>query len=108
MKEDPPRRKRDAEQKFDNAFSTCIHALRCAVNHTMKTSHRVVVFNRDMLMDVQLLTDLASIHRQRQQQIDDNAKNQIIKQIDYNYQVGEMVKMHVYDSDKLEERFMSN
>ena len=67
VKEDPPRRKRDAEQKIDNALSTCVHALRCAVNQTMKTSPGAMVFNRDMLMDVQLLADLESIRGRRQQ-----------------------------------------
>ena len=62
VKEDPPRRKRYAEQKIDNALSTCIQTLRCSVNHTMRTSLGAMVFNRDtMLMNVQLLTDLAAI-----------------------------------------------
>ena len=50
--------KRDAEQKIDNALVTCVHALCCAVNYTMKTSLGAMVFNQDMFMDVQLLADL--------------------------------------------------
>ena len=105
IKDDPPRRKRDAEQKIDNALSTCVHALRCAVNHTMKTSPGAIAFNRDMLMNVQLLSDLDAIRGRKQQQIDNNIKHSNKTRIDYNYQVGDMVKLRVYDPSKLQERF---
>ena len=105
IKDDPPRRRQDAEQKIDNALSTCVHALRCSVNHTMKTSPGAMVFNRDMLLNVQLIADLESIRGRRQQQIDDNIRRHNKKRIDYNYRIGEMVKMQVYDPSKLSERF---
>ena len=85
IKEDPPRRKRDAEQKIDNALSTCVHALRCAVNHTMKTSPGAMVCNRDMFMDVRLIADLEAIRGRKQQQIDNNIRHSNCKKIDYNY-----------------------
>ena len=66
VKHDPPQRKRDAEQKIDNGFATCVHALCCAVNHTMKTSPGAMVFNRDTFMDVQLIADLESIKGRKQ------------------------------------------
>ena len=105
IKLDPPTHQNEAEQKIDNALSTCVHALRCAVNHTMKTSPGAMVFNRDMLMNVQLMTDLASIRGRRQQQIDDNIQRHNKKRIDYNYRVGELVKMRIHDPSKLSERF---
>ena len=61
VKDDPPIRRQEAEQKIHNALSTCVHALRCSVNHTMKTSPRAMVFNHDMLLNVQLIADLESI-----------------------------------------------
>ena len=105
IKQDPPRRKRDVKQKIDNALATCVHALRCAVNHTMKTSPGAMVFNRDMFMDVQLLADLESIRGRKQQRIDENAKRINKKRIDHHYQVGDMVKLRVEDPTKLENRF---
>ena len=105
IKEDPPTHLDEAEQKIDNALATCIHALRCAVNNTMKTSPGAMVFNRDMLMNVQLIADLASIRGRRQQLIDDNIMRQNKKRIDYNYRVGELVKMRIHDPSKLSERF---
>ena len=105
MKEDPPRRKIDAEKKIHNALASCIHALRCAVNHTMKTSPGAMVFNRDMFMDVQLVADLDAIRGRKQQRIDENNKISNKKRVDHNYRVGEMVKLRVYDPNKLQERF---
>ena len=39
------------------------------------------------------------------QQIDENTKHSNNKRIDYNYQVGYMVKLRVYNPYKLQERF---
>ena len=71
----------------------------------MKTSPGAIAFNRDMIMDIQLLSDLDAIRGQKQQQIDRNIKHSNNKRIDYNYQVGDMVKLRVYDPSKLQERF---
>ena len=74
----------EAEQKIDNALSACVHALSCAINHTMhtmKTSPGAMIFNRDMLLDVQLIADLESIRGCCQQQIDDNIRRHNKKQL---------------------------
>ena len=39
----------EAEQAVYNSLYTCMHALRCAVNHTMQTSPVALVFHRDIL-----------------------------------------------------------
>ena len=71
----------------------------------MKTSPGAMVFNRDMFMDVKLIADLEAIRGRKQQQIDTNLKHSNRKRIDYNYKVGDMVKLKVYDPTKLQERF---
>ena len=64
------------------------------------------MFQRDMLMDVPLVADLEAIRGRRQQQIDDNLTRRTNKgRVDYNYQVGDMVKLKVIDPTKLEGRF---
>ena len=60
-----------AEQEVDNAISSCLHALRCVVNKTMQTSPGALVFHRDMLMNIPLITDLDALRGRRQQLIDD-------------------------------------
>ena len=61
--QDPPTHRRKAEQKIDNALSTCVHVLRCAVNHTIKTSPGAMIFNCNMLMNVQLIADFGIYQR---------------------------------------------
>ena len=51
----------EAEQAVDNALYKCMHALRCAVNHTIQTSTGELVFRRDMLMDVPMIADMDAI-----------------------------------------------
>ena len=56
----------ETEKAVDNALYTCMHALRCAVNHTMQTSPGALVFRRDMLMDVPLIADMDATRGRRQ------------------------------------------
>ena len=65
-----------------------------------------MIFNRGMLMNVQLIADVESIRGCRQQQIDDNIRrHHNKKRIDYNYRFGELVKVQTLDPSKLSERF---
>ena len=66
---------------------------------------QTMVFNRDMFMDVQLVADLEAIWGRKQQRIDKNTKQSNRKRVDHNYRVGEMVKLKVYDPNKLQEQF---
>ena len=87
VKEKPPSDDKEAEECMDNAMGSCIHALRCVVNHTMKTSPGALAFQIDMLMDVPLVADLEAIRGRRQQQINDNLRRTNKGRVDYNYNV---------------------
>ena len=63
------------------------------------------MFQRDMLMNLPLIADLDAIRDRRQQRIDGNLIKSNNKRVDYNYQVGEMVKVKVWDPAKMEARF---
>lgn len=56
-----PTDEEEAEDIIDDTLSTCMHDLRCAINHTMQTSPGAMLFNRDMLMQVTLIADLYAI-----------------------------------------------
>ena len=95
----------EAEQAVDNALYTCMHALRCAVNHTMQKSPEALVFHRDMLMDVHLIADLDAIRGRRQQLIYDNLIILNKKRADHTYSVNDRVLLRVADPVKMEDRF---
>jgi len=105
IKDNPPKDSEEAVEYMDNALASTVHGLRCVINHTMKTSPGALVFQRDMLMDVPLVADLEAIRGRRQQQIDDNLRRTNKGRVDYNYQVGDMVKLKVVDPSKLEGHF---
>ena len=71
----------------------------------MKTSPGALVFQRDMLMDTPLVADLEAIRGRRQQRINDNLRRTNKGRVDYNYHVGERVKLKAWDPVKLEGRF---
>ena len=51
-----PNNENDANQIVDNALlAICVHSSRCAVNHTMQTSPGVLVFQRDVIINVPLI-----------------------------------------------------
>ena len=75
----PPNNKNDANHiVVDNALATCVHSSRCAVNHTMQTSPKALVFQRDMIMNIPLIANLYSIQQRRQQLMGGNCKEKII------------------------------
>ena len=82
-----------------------MNAVRCAVNHTIKTSPGALVFRRDMLMDVPLIADLDAIRGRRQQLINDNLIRLNNKRADHNYSVNDRVLLRVSDPVKMEYRF---
>ena len=81
-----------------------MHTMRCAYNHVMKTSPGAAVFNRDMTINVPLVTDIVAITNRRQQMIDKNLIRLNKKRVNHNYAVGERVVMVEYDPTKLQAR----
>ena len=93
-----------AEQIMDNALATVMHATRCSVNHTMKTSPGALTFRRDMFVDVPILADLVAIRNNRQQLIDNNLIRHNCKRYDYHYRLGDRIMVRVYDPTKIQEK----
>ena len=84
----PPTDEEQAKQIIDNALATCIHVTRSSINQTMQTSPGALVFQRDMLFDIPVITDLEAVRNKRQLQIDNNLIRSNQRQIHYNYQPG--------------------
>ena len=99
---DPPHNEPDTTKMIDNALVTVVHASRCAVNHTMQTSPGAMVFNRDMMINVPLISNLMAIGNRRQHLVDANLRRINAKQINHSYNVGDWVKFVEYSLDKLD------
>ena len=100
----PPTNENDVNNMIDNALASCMHAMRCSINHTMETSPGAMVFNRDMLINVPLLSNLIAIKDRRQQVIDNNLMRTNKKRVDHNYSIGDRVMIVTYDPNKLDSK----
>ena len=63
-----------------------------------------MVFNRDMMVNVPLISNLIAIGGRRQQLVDENLRRTNAKQINHNYSVNDMVKFVEYNPNKLDSR----
>ena len=61
MYTNPPTNQTEANQVLDNALATAMNATQCAVNSTLRNFPGAIIYNQDMLIDVQLIEDLTVI-----------------------------------------------
>ena len=99
-----PRTIQEAEQLVDNALSTATHVTRCAISRAIGTSPGALIFRRDMLLDLPIITNLYQIQQKRQVLIDENLRRQNLKRRDFNYAVGQEVLVKNINPNKLEPR----
>jgi len=99
---DPPHNEPGATNIINNALATVVHTTQCAVNHTIQTSPGGMVFNRDMMINVPLSSNLMAIGDRRQQLVNENLRRINAKRIDHSYSVGDYVKFVEYSPDKLD------
>ena len=100
----PPNNEEETTNMIDNALSTVVHASRCSVNHTMKTSPGAMLFNRDMMTNIPLISNLLAIGNRRQQLVDENVRRVNARRIQHNYAIGDRVKFVNYNPNKLDSR----
>ena len=76
---------------------------------TQSTQHcrlhqELLVFNRDMVMDIPLIANLETIRDRRQQLIDENLRRQNERRIEHHYKVGDKINLKTIDPVKLSQR----
>ena len=89
-----------AQHVMEHAIATSIHATCCAMNHTMQHSPGEIVFQRDIFLDIPVITDLVDIRERGQLLIDENLRRQNKKGIEHHYRVGDWVIIKAYNPKK--------
>ena len=56
---------------MDTCFATAAYASKVAINCTLNISPGALVFQRDMILNIPLITDVLHLHKQRQIIIDE-------------------------------------
>ena len=96
--QNPPSTLREAETVLDDAVASAIHAFRCAPNAALgHFSPGAVVFQRDMLLDMPLISDILTLSRQRQAQVDNRLIRANRGRIRHEFKVGQKVFIKVHD-----------
>jgi hypothetical protein len=100
----PPEGVVDAKQLCDTAIANAMHATRATFHSALHSTPGGLAFGRDMFLDLPLVTDLVTIHQNRQQLIDQRLIVANRKRFSYDYAVGEEVLKIVPRPGKLEAR----
>ena len=56
---------------MDTCFATAAYASKVAIHHTLNMSPGALVFQRDMILNIPIITDLLHLHERRQIIIDE-------------------------------------
>ena len=70
----------------------------------MNTSPGAMLFNRDMMTNIPLISNLLAIGNRRQQLVDENVRQVNAKIIQHNYAIGDQVKFVNYNPNKINSR----
>ena len=87
----PPQNVQAAGELMDYSLATASYALRATVHRTMGLSPGVVVFHRDMWMDVPYIANLLLLRDRRQALIDYNLRRENNRRRNYDYVAGQYV-----------------
>jgi transposase InsO family protein len=104
LREQPPGNAAAATHIVDMALAASMYALRASVNRATQTSDSVMAFNRDMILHVPLLADLALIRNRCQVIIDEQYRRASLKSYSFDYQPGQQVFLRVKNPSKLGKR----
>jgi transposase InsO family protein len=100
----PPHNVATAIELVDSVIASASRALRTAVHRTLGVSPGSLVFQRDMLLPIPLLSDFELIRERRQAIIDDNARRANLRRRFRDYLIGDSVLLIVKDPATLQER----
>jgi hypothetical protein len=82
---EPPRNINSAREFVDESLSIAMHAMKAGVHTTLGSSPGSLVFNRDMFLNIPLITDWHAITQRREHLINENLirENQKRRRFDY-------------------------
>ena len=84
----PPTNEEDAIDVVERVLSSAQHAARATAHSTFGVSPGAIVFQRDMLLPIPMITDIERLRQRRQLRIDADATRQNLRRQENNYQAG--------------------
>jgi len=104
LRENPPETVENALDLVDAVLAAAQRALRITINRTVGSTPGAMVFGRDMLLPIPILTDFNLIRQRRQAVIDENNRRANLRRRFHDYHIGDQVLIFVHDPTKLQDR----
>ena len=82
-----PRNFEQAARIVEDALVATVFAILATMHSTVKTTSTVLVFHRDMILNVPFITNLQSIQDRRQRIVNQNLRRQNALRFDYDYPI---------------------
>jgi hypothetical protein len=95
----------DPDDSWGGILAAVAFALRSTYHTTLQATPGLLVFGRDMVLNVQHLTDWTAIKARKQQIIHKNNRIENSKQINHHYQVGDLVMLENNRANKYEQPY---
>ena len=100
----PPNNIDQVNDIMDTCFATAAYASKVAIHCTLNISPGALVFQRDMVLNIPLITDLLHIHERRQVIIDDRLRRANLRRRTFDYQPGDEILILTTDPTTLQDR----
>ena len=89
---------------MDTCFATAAYASKVAIHRTLNVSPGALVFQRDMILNIPLITDLLHLHERRQIIINDRLRRANLRRRTFDYQPGDEILILTTDPTTLRDR----
>ena len=93
-----------SDRIIEDALQSAAYASRVSTNNTLGVSPGALVFHRDMLLNIPIISDLHLIHQKRQDIVDRNNIRENVRRRQHDYAVGQRVSVLEFNPGKLEPR----
>ena len=101
-----PQNFQDFQDLLDSALASAIFGLRSTIHTTLKQTPGALAFNRDMLLNVPVETQVQHIQARRQTMVNRNAAKENKRRYEYTYHQNDQVLISQHSPAKLETRFI--
>jgi hypothetical protein len=95
----------DPDDPWGGILAAVAFALRSTYHMTLQATPGQLIFGRDMVLNVQHLTDRTAIKAHKQQIIRKNNRIENSKQIPHHYQIGDLVMLENNRANKYEQPY---
>ena len=100
----PPDNIDQIDNIMDTCFATAAYASKVAIHFTLNMSPGALVFQRDMILNIPLITDLLLLHERQQIIIDDRLQRATIRCSTFDYQPGDQILILTNNPTTLQDR----